>query len=66
MEIQIQEGETVSASLEIVVTGLVGRSLAKAETPIAVPSPGGEGQDEGGRQNKLNGIRFPLTQTLFP
>ncbi len=42
-----EEGESVIAHLKMRVTGFAGCFPAKPEIAIAIPSPGGEGQDEG-------------------
>ena len=48
-----EEGESVIARLKIRVTGFAGRFTAKPEIATAVPSPRGEGQDEGEPKNQL-------------
>jgi hypothetical protein len=45
------EGESFSVSLKIRVAGFAGRSFAKPKPDCTVPSPGGEGQVEGGSKN---------------
>jgi hypothetical protein len=40
---------TLPASLEYLVVGLAERATGKAEDVVALPSPGGEGQDKGER-----------------
>jgi hypothetical protein len=47
--------------LEIPATGLTGRSAEKSKCVIAVPSPGGEGQDEGERHLPKQTIETFLT-----
>jgi len=47
------EGESFAASLENLSLDLPQALTNDLNRPIAVPSPGGEGQGEGGRQNIL-------------
>ncbi|TAK99516.1 MAG: tetratricopeptide repeat protein [Verrucomicrobia bacterium] len=47
------EGESSSASSEIVSGSSGGSLTSKKETPTVIPSLGGEGQGEGGRSNTL-------------
>jgi hypothetical protein len=46
-------------------TGFTPWSFINPRTFIAVPSPGGEGQDEGGRQNKHEKLAWSANTDLF-
>src|ERR1051326_5240772 len=47
------EGESNAAFLKIPAAGFARASIAKLKVHRAIPSPGGEGQDEGERKNHL-------------